>query len=82
MAPSQPPSEQPILGSIASSTGSAYIGDNLDIVWEWNSLKDINNKKAVICDFCLKTTMGGITRAKRHQMGMKGDVGVCQKNLT
>ncbi|KAK7310011.1 hypothetical protein RJT34_07199 [Clitoria ternatea] len=52
---------------------------NQDIAWDWNSLKDINNRKHVICDFCGKTTIGGITRAKRHQMGVRGDCGSCHK---
>lgn len=53
-------------------------GDKLDMAWEWSSLKDINNK-AVTYDFRGKNTTGGITRAKRHQMGVKGDVGACLK---
>jgi len=44
------------------------------MAWEWNSLKDINAKKVVTCDFCLKTTIEGITRAKRRQIGVNGDV--------
>ncbi|XP_020207003.1 uncharacterized protein LOC109815825 isoform X2 [Cajanus cajan] len=54
-------------------------GDNIDVFWKWNSLKDKNNRKSVTCDFCLKTSTGGITRAKRHQLGIKGDVGACRK---
>ncbi|KAK7310136.1 hypothetical protein RJT34_07436 [Clitoria ternatea] len=53
-------------------------GENLDIGWRWNSLKNINDRKSVTCDFCLKTTTGGITRAKRHQMGIRGDVSACE----
>ncbi|RDX62030.1 hypothetical protein CR513_59679, partial [Mucuna pruriens] len=45
----------------------------------WNNLKDKNNTKSVTCDFCLKTSMGGITRAKRHQLGIRGYVGACRK---
>ncbi|KAK7294079.1 hypothetical protein RJT34_16962 [Clitoria ternatea] len=52
---------------------------NQDIAWDWNSLKDINNRKQVTCDFCGKITTGGITQAKRHQMGMRGDCGSCHK---
>ncbi|KAJ1399393.1 Alpha/Beta hydrolase fold [Sesbania bispinosa] len=50
-----------------------------DIAWQWNSLKNPNDKKYVTCDFCGKTTSGGITRAKRHQMGISGDVKGCMK---
>lgn len=67
--------------SAASSTTSCELvkptGNNLDMAWEWNSLKDINNRQAVTCDFCGKTTTGGITRAKKHQLGVRGDVFAC-----
>ncbi|RDX89129.1 hypothetical protein CR513_29186, partial [Mucuna pruriens] len=36
---------------------------------EWNSLKDKNNRKSV----------NGITRAKRHKLGIRRDVGICRK---
>ena len=69
--------------SIQSSSSSVPMakptGDNIDIGWQWNSLKDMNNKKSVTCDFCRKVTNDGITRAKRHQLGIKGDVNVCKK---
>ncbi|RZB68552.1 hypothetical protein D0Y65_038362, partial [Glycine soja] len=77
-----PPSEKLFLENVASLAGSALVkpnGDNLDMAWEWNSLKDISNKRAVTCDFCLKTTNGGITRAKKHQIGLEGDVSACKK---
>ncbi|KAK7317413.1 hypothetical protein RJT34_01613 [Clitoria ternatea] len=54
---------------------------NQDIAWDWNSLKNVNNRKQVTCDFCGKTTTGGITRAKRHQMGVRGDCGSFPKCL-
>ncbi|XP_061376093.1 uncharacterized protein LOC133318146 [Gastrolobium bilobum] len=54
-------------------------GDNIDIAWQWNSLKDPNNRRFVTCDYCLQTTNGGITRAKRHQIGLRGDVQACRK---
>ncbi|KAK7292955.1 hypothetical protein RJT34_15813 [Clitoria ternatea] len=50
-----------------------------DIAWDWNCLKDVNNRKQVTCDFCGKTTTGGITRARRHQMGVRGDCSSCPK---
>ncbi|KAG5032408.1 hypothetical protein JHK82_015991 [Glycine max] len=53
--------------------------DRVDSFWKWNSLKDKNNRKSVTCDFCHKTTTGGISRAKRHQLQIKGDVGFCKK---
>ena len=54
-------------------------GDRVDAFWKWNSLKDKDNRKSVTCDFCHKTTTGGISRAKRHQLQIKGDVGSCKK---
>lgn len=38
-----------------------------------------SNKKVVTYDFWGNTLTNGITRAKRHQMGVKGDVGACLK---
>lgn len=73
----QSPSEQLILGNVTLSTSLSLVKlvyDNVDMAWEWNSLKDINAKKVVTCDFCLKTTIEGITRAKRRQIGVNGDV--------
>ena len=28
--------------------------DKVDVFWNWNSLKDKNNRKSVTCDFCKK----------------------------
>lgn len=53
-----------------------------DIAWQWNSLKDPNDMKAVTCNFCGETTLGGITRAKSHQMGIRGDARACKKTPT
>lgn len=69
-----------MFGKAASSIAKPKGGRHLDMAWEWNSLRDVNNKSVVTCDFCLKTTTGGITRAKEHQMGLKGDGdSSCQK---
>ena len=38
-----------------------------------------NNTKKVRCDFCKHISNGGITRAKEHQMGVKGDVTSCKQ---
>ncbi|RDX87084.1 hypothetical protein CR513_31497, partial [Mucuna pruriens] len=54
-------------------------GQNIDIAWKWNNLKDKINRKSVTCDFCLKTSTGGITKAKRHKLEIRGDVGACRK---
>ena len=48
-----------------SSTGMFKpTGDKVDVFWNWNNLKDKNNKKSVTCDFCQKTSIGGISRAR------------------
>ncbi|KAG5003386.1 hypothetical protein JHK82_027399 [Glycine max] len=54
-------------------------GDKIDVFWKWNSLKYKNNKKSVTCDFCHQTSTEGISRARRHQLQIKGDVGSCKK---
>jgi len=63
-------------GSVAASTGVLLkptpTGDNIDIPRQWNSLKD-KNDKMVTYDFCKKTSTWGISRAKRHQKGRKGN---------
>ncbi|XP_019427121.1 PREDICTED: uncharacterized protein LOC109335442 [Lupinus angustifolius] len=49
------------------------IGNNIDMAWEWNHMKDPNNKKSVTCNFRGHTGTSGITRAKKHQMGVTED---------
>ncbi|XP_004499641.1 uncharacterized protein [Cicer arietinum] len=53
--------------------------DNIDLAWQFNSVKDKNNRKKVTCDFCQVETSGGITRARQHQLGIRGDVKSCRK---
>jgi len=48
-----------------------------DIGWQWSSYRD-ESKKTILCDFCGHPT-GGITRAKQHQLGIKGEVKSCKK---
>ncbi|RDY00852.1 hypothetical protein CR513_15908, partial [Mucuna pruriens] len=69
----------PVQSMRSSNAMFKPISQNIDIAWKWNSLKDKNNRKSVMCDFCLKTSTGGITRAKKHQLGIRGDVGACRK---
>jgi hypothetical protein len=54
-------------------------GDNLDIAWQFNHWKDLNDKKKIYCDFCDKFSNGVISRARRHQLGIMGDVKACRK---
>ena len=54
--------------------------DNLDIAWQFNHWKDLNDKKKIYCDFCDKVSNGGISRARRHQLGITGDVKLCRKS--
>lgn len=37
------------------------------------------NRLGVTCDFCGKTTAGGIIRVKGHQTGVRGNVGAYNK---
>jgi hypothetical protein len=71
-------------GSIAAS-GTAEnrgfikpTGDSLDIAWKWNSYADAS-KTIIVCDFCFHPSNGGITRAKKHQLGIPGQVKRCTK---
>jgi hypothetical protein len=77
-----PPNTQPSQSSgqsIASSVKLYKPTDLTDIGWRWNSLQDLKNKKKVTCDFCGEESTGGITRAKQHQLGQKGNVKGCDK---
>ncbi|KAK2397863.1 hypothetical protein QL285_059395 [Trifolium repens] len=53
-------------------------GDNLDIAWKWNSYTDVS-KTTIVCDFCFHPSNEGITRAKKHQLGIPGQVKPCRK---
>jgi hypothetical protein len=71
--------------SSAAPSNSASVGTfkptgaNKDLAWQFNHRKDKNKKNKVTCNFCLLTSSGGITRARRHQLGIKGDVAACRK---
>ena len=52
-------------------------GKNIDVGWEFNSMVEANNTKKVRCNYCGHVSNGGITRAKDHQMGKKGEVTSC-----
>jgi hypothetical protein len=77
-----PPNTQP--SSNAQSVDSSAARklykptDLTDIGWRWNSLLDLKDKKKVVCDFCGEPSSGGITRAKQHQLGQKGNVKGCK----
>ncbi|GKV21499.1 hypothetical protein SLEP1_g31476 [Rubroshorea leprosula] len=64
-------------GSGSISTSSKSKKSKEDIGWKYHKLVDLNNTSRVMCNFCNKVTIGGITRAKRHQIGIKGDVAAC-----
>jgi hypothetical protein len=53
-------------------------GDNLDVFWKYNSYADAS-KTTIVCDFCFHPSNGGITRAKKHQLGIPGQVKPCRK---
>ncbi|GKV13629.1 hypothetical protein SLEP1_g24618 [Rubroshorea leprosula] len=66
-------------GSTTNSSRSKTSRSDDEIGWKYNKLQDPNNSSRVVCNFCNKVTTGGITRAKRHQIGIKGDVAPCPK---
>ncbi|CAI8607955.1 unnamed protein product [Vicia faba] len=70
------PSSSSDVPSVASSAAKIHkpIGD---IGWKFNHLKDLNNKRRVTCDFCNETSTRGISRAKQHQLVIKGNVKAC-----
>ncbi|CAK8540387.1 unnamed protein product [Lathyrus sativus] len=61
--------------SVASSAKQHKLTS--DIGWKFNNLKDLNNKRMVTYDFCNETSTRGISRAKQHQLGIKGNVKSC-----
>ena len=72
-------SSTPNSASVASCAPTFKPTNSKDIGWKYNHLKDLNNKKKVTCDFCNLTSSGGISRAKRHQLAITGDVVSCTK---
>ncbi|CAI8593511.1 unnamed protein product [Vicia faba] len=62
--------------SVASCAPTFKPTNSKDIGWKYNHLKDLNNKKKVTCDL---TSSGEISRAKRHQLTIIGDVVSCTK---
>ncbi|XP_058755022.1 uncharacterized protein LOC131628172 [Vicia villosa] len=63
--------------SVASSAAAKIHQPVGDIGWKFNHLKDLNNRRRVTCNFCNETSTGGISRAKQHQLGIKGNVKAC-----
>ncbi|GKV13856.1 hypothetical protein SLEP1_g24823 [Rubroshorea leprosula] len=66
-------------GSTTNSSRSKTSKSDDEIGWKYNKLQDPNNSSQVVCNFCNKVTTGGVTRAKRHQIRIKGDVAPCPK---
>ncbi|XP_058766446.1 uncharacterized protein LOC131640050 [Vicia villosa] len=60
--------------SIASCAPTFKAINSKDIGWKYNHLKDFDNKKKETYDFCNITSSEGISRAKRHQLGIQDDV--------
>ncbi|KAK2362241.1 AT-hook motif nuclear-localized protein [Trifolium repens] len=54
-------------------------GEHEDIAWRFNHWQDLSKKKSVTCNFCLETFTGGISRARKHQLGIPGEVKKCRK---
>ena len=47
--------------------------------WKYNHLKDPKDSNKVTCNFCGKTTSGGICRAKQHLVGNFRNTKKCEK---
>nr|XP_009789718.1 PREDICTED: uncharacterized protein LOC104237297 [Nicotiana sylvestris] len=54
-------------------------GSRRDPSWKYNYLKDPNDTTRVTCNFCGKTTTGGINRAKQHLIGNFRNAAKCTK---
>ncbi|KAK2389768.1 hypothetical protein QL285_063336 [Trifolium repens] len=68
-------------GSVSLNVAASGIkptGDNLDIAWKWNSYKYMS-KKTILCNFCFHPLSGEITRGKKHQLGITGEVSIQKK---
>src|ERR1044072_4589939 len=68
--------------SVASCAPTFKPTNSKDIRWKYNHLKNLNDRK-VTCDFCNLTSSGEISRAKRHQLAITGDIfyECCEINL-
>ncbi|KAG5621849.1 hypothetical protein H5410_007067 [Solanum commersonii] len=54
-------------------------GNRRDPGWKYNYLKDPDDTTRVTCNFCRKTTTGGINRAKQHLIGNFRNAMKCKK---
>lgn len=54
-------------------------GNRRDPGWKYNYLKDPDDTTRVTCNFCKKTTTGGINRAKQHLIGNFRNAAKCKK---
>lgn len=59
-----------------SSRGAA---NRADPGWKYCHPLTENDTNPIVCNFCQKVIKGGITRAKEHLMGKKGNVAACSK---
>ncbi|CAA0833259.1 hAT transposon superfamily [Striga hermonthica] len=50
-----------------------------DIGWKYCHAPNDSDTNTAVCNYCAKIMNGGITRAKNHLMGRKGDVAACKK---
>ncbi|WOL07426.1 hypothetical protein Cni_G16167 [Canna indica] len=66
------------MASQGSSQGSRA-ASRTDPGWKYCHSLDENDTNTIVCNFCGKITRGGITRAKQHLMGKKGNVSACTK---
>ena len=67
-------------GSSNTTTARSNIHSNRnDIGWKYCHAVTENDTNNVVCNYCSKVMKGGITRAKQHLMGKRGNVSACDK---
>ena len=66
------------MASQNQSQGSSNT-NRTDIGWKYCHAVTENDTNNVVCNYCSKVMKGGITRAKQHLMGKRGNVSACDK---
>ena len=64
---------------ISQSSYSSSTANRTDLGWKYCYPIEENDNNDTVYNFCEKVMKGGITRAKEHLMGQKGNVFVCPK---
>jgi len=80
-------SSKPPSSNVVDSSNAQFVASSVelfkpslpDIGWKYNSLRDKNNTKKVMCDYCLSESTRRISKEKQHQIGVTGNVKACIK---